>query len=97
MPALRHDSHHSLGIGQPDRGDERPRLVERLLDDLGLSREAHLVICNGTLVPGDARLEDGDTIEIDIPPNEIRVDSFSVWCGNLSLIRMRSSSAWRML
>lgn len=40
------------------------RSVDRLLDDLGLSREAHLVIRNGTLVPGDARLEDGDTIEV---------------------------------
>ena len=38
--------------------------VDRLLDDLGLSREAHLVIRNGTLVPGDARLDDGDTIEV---------------------------------
>lgn len=40
------------------------RSVDRLLDDLGLDREAHLVIRNGTLVPGDARLEDGDTIEV---------------------------------
>lgn len=40
------------------------RSVDRLLDDLELNREAHLVIRNGTLVPGDARLEDGDTIEI---------------------------------
>jgi sulfur carrier protein len=40
------------------------RSVDRLLDDLGLGREAHLVIRNGTLVPGDARLEDGDTIEV---------------------------------
>ncbi len=40
------------------------RTVDRLLDELGLDREAHLVICNGTLVPGDARLDDGDTIEV---------------------------------
>ena len=40
------------------------RTVGRLLDDLGLNREAHLVIRNGTLVPGDARLEDSDTIEV---------------------------------
>lgn len=40
------------------------RSVDRLLDDLGLNREAHLVICNGTLVPGDARLADGDTVEV---------------------------------
>ena len=40
------------------------RTVNRLLDDLGLAREAHLVICNGTLVPGDARLAHDDVIEI---------------------------------
>ncbi len=40
------------------------RSVDRLLDELGLDRESHLVIRNGTLVPGDARLEDGDTIEV---------------------------------
>ncbi len=43
---------------------EGGRSVDRLLEDLGLDREAHLVICNGTLVPGDARLDDGDTIEV---------------------------------
>ncbi len=40
------------------------RTVGKLLDELGLNREAHLVIRNGTLVPGDARLEDPDTIEV---------------------------------
>lgn len=40
------------------------RTVGRLLDELGLNREAHLVIRNGTLVPGDARLEDTDTVEV---------------------------------
>lgn len=40
------------------------RTVSALLDELGLSREAHLVIRNGTLVPGDDRLEDSDTIEV---------------------------------
>ncbi len=40
------------------------RTVNRLLDDLELNREAHLVIRNGTLVPGDARLEDDDDIEV---------------------------------
>lgn len=43
---------------------EGARSVNRLLDDLGLLRESHLVICNGTLVPGDARLSDDDTIEV---------------------------------
>jgi sulfur carrier protein len=40
------------------------RTVGALLAELDLSREAHLVICNGTLVPGDARLGEGDTVEI---------------------------------
>ena len=40
------------------------RTVNRLLDDLDLVRESHLVICNGTLVPGDARLDDDDVVEI---------------------------------
>ena len=40
------------------------RTVNRLLDDLELNRESHLVICNGTLVPGDARLDDGDVVEV---------------------------------
>lgn len=40
------------------------RTVNHLLDALDLPRESHLVICNGTLVPGDARLMDDDVIEI---------------------------------
>jgi len=50
----------------PKRDVEMPgnRTVNRLLDDLELVRESHLVICNGTLVPGDARLADDDVIEI---------------------------------
>jgi sulfur carrier protein len=40
------------------------RSVDRLLDELGLNRESHLVIRNGTLVPGDERLDDSDVIEI---------------------------------
>ena len=40
------------------------RTVNRLLEALGLPRESHLVICNGTLVPGDARLAEDDTIEV---------------------------------
>jgi sulfur carrier protein len=53
-------------LRNPRREIERPGgcSVDRLLDDLGLSREAHLVIRNGTLVPGDVRLEDGDLIEV---------------------------------
>ena len=41
-----------------------PRRVHALLAKLELSRESHLVICNGTLVPGDAELADEDTVEI---------------------------------
>ena len=43
---------------------EGARSVNQLLDQLGLNRESHLVIRNGTLVPGDGRLDDNDTIEI---------------------------------
>lgn len=38
------------------------RSVVQLLDRLGLPREAHLVIRNGTLVPGDARLAADDDV-----------------------------------
>ena len=38
--------------------------VNALLDRLELNRESFLVIRNGTLVPGDGRLHDDDTIEI---------------------------------
>ncbi|MET0146716.1 MAG: MoaD/ThiS family protein [Ilumatobacteraceae bacterium] len=40
------------------------RSVRALLDRLELDRESHLVICNGTLVPGDARLGDDDVVEV---------------------------------
>lgn len=40
------------------------RTVNQLLDQLEMNRESHLVIRNGTLVPGDGRLEPDDTIEI---------------------------------
>lgn len=36
----------------------------KLLRQLDLNRESVLVIKGGTLVPGDARLEDDDEIEI---------------------------------
>ena len=41
-----------------------PRRVHALLAELGLTREAHLVIRNGTLVPADELLADVDEIEI---------------------------------
>ncbi len=40
------------------------RSVNRLLDELDLNRESHLVIRNGTLVPGDAQLDAGDVVEV---------------------------------
>ena len=40
------------------------RTVNQLLDELDMNRESFLVIRNGTLVPGDGRLDDDDTIEI---------------------------------
>ena len=41
-----------------------PVRVSALLDRLELNRESVLVIRNDTLVPGDALLEDADSIEI---------------------------------
>jgi sulfur carrier protein len=40
------------------------RTVNALLDELGLNRESHLVIRNGTLVPGDADLSVDDVVEV---------------------------------
>lgn len=41
-----------------------PLRVLVLLDRLGLNRESHLVIANGTLVPGDTLLGNEDVVEI---------------------------------
>ncbi|MFM2183021.1 MAG: hypothetical protein RJB61_1315 [Actinomycetota bacterium] len=43
---------------------EGRRTVNSLLAELGLPRESHLVIRNGTLVPGDADLAADDEVEI---------------------------------
>jgi sulfur carrier protein len=43
---------------------EGGRSVNQLLDELGMNRESFLVIRNGTLAPGDARLDDTDEIEV---------------------------------
>ena len=45
-------------------GDAGGRAAHAVLRDLGLSREGHLVICNGTLVPSDTMLADDDVVEI---------------------------------
>ena len=41
-----------------------PLRVHALIERLSMNRESVLVICNGTLVPGDAELADADTVEI---------------------------------
>jgi sulfur carrier protein len=41
-----------------------PMSVEALLNRFSFKREAVLVVCNGTLVPGDAVLDDGDSVEL---------------------------------
>ena len=53
-------------LRQPKREIEMPgaRTVNQLLDSLDMNRESFLVIRNGTLAPGDARLDDTDVIEI---------------------------------
>jgi sulfur carrier protein len=43
---------------------EGPVSVVSLLGKLDVNRESVLVISNGTLVPGDALLQDTDTVEI---------------------------------
>lgn len=40
------------------------RTVNSLLAELDMPRESHLVIRNGTLVPGDADLGPDDVVEI---------------------------------
>ena len=53
-------------LRQPKREVEisGPSTVNALLDHLDLNRESFLVIRNGTLVPGDGRLDDDDVIEV---------------------------------
>jgi sulfur carrier protein len=40
------------------------RPARAILQELGLAAEGHLVICNGTLVPSDTVLAEGDRVEI---------------------------------
>ncbi len=53
-------------LRQPEREIEVDgnRTVNQLLDEFDMNRESFLVIRNGTLVPGDGRLDGDDTIEI---------------------------------
>ncbi|MFZ4667689.1 MAG: sulfur carrier protein ThiS [Microthrixaceae bacterium] len=53
-------------LRNPERQIEAPgpALVSVVLERLGIDREGVLVIRNGTIVPGDTRLEDDDEIEI---------------------------------
>ncbi len=41
-----------------------PLRVRALLEQLGVNRESVLVIRGDTLVPGDAVLDDADTVEV---------------------------------
>jgi sulfur carrier protein len=41
-----------------------PMTVAKLMRTLDLNRESVLVVCNDTLVPGDATLSDEDVVEI---------------------------------
>jgi len=41
-----------------------PVLVSVLLERLEINRESVLVVRNGTIVPGDGRLDPGDVVEI---------------------------------
>ena len=43
---------------------DAPVLVSVLLDRLDINRESVLVVRNGTIVPGDERLEDDDEVEV---------------------------------
>ena len=53
-------------LRQPRREVEMAggRAAHAVLHVLGLSREGHLIIRNGTLVPSDTMLEEGDIVEI---------------------------------
>lgn len=43
---------------------ERPMLVSRLLEELEVSREAHLVVANSRLVTEDHRLGADDNVKV---------------------------------
>ncbi len=43
---------------------EKPMVVHRLLEELSLSKEAHLVVANNKLVTEDHKLEAGDEVRV---------------------------------
>jgi sulfur carrier protein len=43
---------------------DAPLQVSALLERLGINRESVLVVRNGTIVPGDERLDPDDVIEV---------------------------------
>ena len=53
-------------LRQPKREIEMPVRAPstNCSTSLGMNRESYLVIRNGTLAPGDARLDDADVIEV---------------------------------
>ena len=57
MKVVLRNPRRELEIGGPMR-------VHALVERLELNRESVLVIRDGTLVPGDALLDDADTVEI---------------------------------
>ena len=66
----RPDSCHDVGVlvrlRNPNKEVEMrgPISVIKVLRNLDLNRESVLVIRNGTLVPGDAMLDDDDIVEV---------------------------------
>ena len=43
---------------------EKPMVVHRLLEELSLSKEAHLVVANGKLVTEDHKLDTTDDVRV---------------------------------
>jgi sulfur carrier protein ThiS len=43
---------------------EKPMLVSRLLEELSINKEGHLVVANNKLVTEDHHLQAGDTVRV---------------------------------
>ena len=65
-PDVGHHGPVIVNLRHPNRAIELPgpMSVVKLLNRLELNRESVLLVRNGTLVPGDAMLDDDDVIEI---------------------------------